>query len=165
MSSVVYFSHSHCKNTSKAWMSCVCRRLSLPPRGPSLHESWGQGQTTWSLSLPSIPTVLENLLLPSNEPVSENISQSQMDEKRLFRIYHREITIFPPHRVPARCLQSTSGPGRLLLSHRGLGSALHSCAGLQTHLWTKRSGTHSVFSLSVPLTWTVLCVLFTETET
>lgn len=55
--------------------------------------------------------------------------------------YTCDVFFFSSYRVFARGVQSTSGPSRLLLSLCGLGSAFISRAGLQTHLWTTRSGT------------------------
>lgn len=55
-------------------------------------------------------------------------------------------------RVFARGVQPTSSPSRLLLSISGLGSAHVSCARLQTHLRTTRSGTHTpLYLVSVHL--------------
>lgn len=48
------------------------------------------------------------------------------------------------HRVITRGFRSTCGPSAFLLSIFGLESAFISCAGLQTHLWTTRSGRASV---------------------
>lgn len=57
-----------------------------------------------------------------------------------------QCLVFSPYRVPAGCHQSTSDTGRLLLSVSGLESTFFSHPGLQTNIWTTRSGTHiSVF--------------------
>ncbi len=144
-----------------------CRRRSLPVRGSLPHENWGREPTTWWLSSPNTPTVWESLSLPSNEPVSKKwrMQMLQCCNVNLITVIYLQRLLFSSYRVFARGLQSTSGPGRLLLSLCGLESAFISCPGLQTHLWTSRSDTHThlcfyfpSISLSLPLFWIVhLC--------
>lgn len=68
-------------------------------------------------------------------------------------LIHLQCLFSSSYRVFARGLQSTTHPGRLLLTLCGLGPAFISCPGLQTHLWTTRSGTHTP-------TYTPLCLFF-----
>lgn len=139
------------------------RRQSLPVRGPLPHKSWGQEQTTWWLSSPNTPTVWGSLFLPSNEPVSIkwritcqqcNLPQCESTHTRqketVLNLLQSCLFFKSSFRVFAEGYQSPPGPGRLLLSFRGLGSASVSCARLQTHLWTTRSATHTVYLFTCP---------------
>lgn len=80
------------------------------------------------------------------ESVSAKQRTSEWKESRrqwwVIRINSEEHhSVVDIHRVPARGLQLTSGPGRVLLTVLELGPALDSSARLQTDLRTKRLGT------------------------
>lgn len=74
----------------------------------------------------------------------QNVRQPLSHKTYASNVYN---AVFSSYRVFARGLQSTSDPGRLLLSLCWLGSAFISCPGLQNHLWTPRSGIHTELCL------------------
>lgn len=94
--------------------------------------------------------------------ICQKANSTSLTQDRTLNVELLTVTynvFFPSsYRVFARGHQSTPGPGRLLLSLCGLGSAFVSCAGLQTHLWTTRSGTHTYLCFYFLSTWLSLSV-------